>query len=260
MRPEGGTQPGLGGAAGAGTTPPVALEIEAKYDVADPAAADALLHAESLGDAFVLEPGTFRLLYDTYLDTPDQRLRRAGCSLRLRISSGRAVLTVKCRAGEAVAGGAILARIEVEHPLEAPEAWHHSDDWPAAIRDAVRSAVGDAAIHVAPFVLLHQARVSRAVRRAESAAAPPIAILSVEHVLASRVASDAAAGGRPREVAHWITCEAELCGAGTPDDLARIDAVLRARRELSPNPTSKLARALAAEAASTEAAPASRVS
>ncbi len=260
MTPEGGTQPGLGGAAEAETRPPAALEIEAKYDVADPAAADALLHAASLGDAFVLEPGTFRLLYDTYLDTPDQRLRRAGCSLRLRTSSGRAMLTVKCRAGAPSTGGAILARIEIEHPLEAPEAWDQPQAWPAPIRDAVRSVVGDEAIRVAPSVLLHQARVSRAVRRGEDAAAPPIAILSVEHVLASRAASDAAAGGRPREVAHWITCEAELCGAGTPDDLAHIDAVLRARQGLSPNPTSKLARALGAEAAETVSAPTPRAS
>ncbi len=230
-------------------TPPTPIEVEAKYEVADPAAVHGLMHDARLGDGFVLGPGAVKLLFDTYLDTPDGRLRAAGLSLRLRSSGERARLTVKGRAGGPAPGGAIHARTEVERTLPDVAAWRDPATWPDAIRDAVRAAAGDGTVRVVPTVLLHQARYARLVHRAGGgAAAAPVAILSVEHVLVTHPDRDGSAGGRPRELAHWTECEAELCDGGTSDDLARLDAALRARPGLRPSTQSKLDRALAAGA------------
>src|SRR4051794_22169682 len=55
-----------------------------------------------------------RLLVDTLLDSGDQRLRDAGCGLRIRREPARAIITFK----GPVQGGAVKSREEIETTVE----------------------------------------------------------------------------------------------------------------------------------------------
>ena len=84
------------GAACARREKAVSDEVELKFDV-DPACAERLRAAPALAAA---EPRVEQS-ESIYFDTPDQALRRAGVSLRVRRSGGRIVQTVKRKKGDA---------------------------------------------------------------------------------------------------------------------------------------------------------------
>jgi triphosphatase len=83
------------GAACARREQAVSDEVELKFDV-DPACVERLRAAPALAAAARSEQSE-----SVYFDTPDQALRRAGVSLRVRRSGGRIVQTVKRKTGDA---------------------------------------------------------------------------------------------------------------------------------------------------------------
>lgn len=89
------------------------VEIELKYLARDPATADRLLAAASLG-RFTAEPAVRETrCTDTYFDTADGALARAGLAARARRSATESLLTVKATTTEA---GALQRRTELEGP------------------------------------------------------------------------------------------------------------------------------------------------
>src|SRR5436309_1356432 len=93
-------------------------EVELKF-VCAPDALGAILAAAPAGDEREAE------LISVYFDTPDQALRKAGVSLRVRESEGRRVQTLK--RGEGMAREAlaqIAANAQVQRAAPSPEAVH----------------------------------------------------------------------------------------------------------------------------------------
>ncbi len=69
-------------------------------------------------DGFTIEPRPGRTIYDTYLDTDDWRIHRAGYALRLRDLPGRAEATLK---DLAPGSNGLRIRREINEPLPAAE-------------------------------------------------------------------------------------------------------------------------------------------
>ncbi len=69
-------------------------------------------------DGFTIEPRPTRTIYDTYLDTEDWRIRRAGFALRLRDLPGRAEATLKDLSPDS---NGVRIRREFNEPLPAAE-------------------------------------------------------------------------------------------------------------------------------------------
>jgi CHAD domain-containing protein len=69
-------------------------------------------------DGFTIEPRPAHTIYDTYLDTEDWRIRRAGFALRLRDLPGRAEATLKDLAPES---NGVRNRREINEPLPSAE-------------------------------------------------------------------------------------------------------------------------------------------
>src|SRR5579875_1139364 len=90
----------------------MAREIELKFDL-EPATADRILgHPLLTPDPFEA-PGP-KHLNAIYFDTPDQALRQAGLTLRIRDDGRGRVQTVKAEAGD----DGLLGRGEWETPLD----------------------------------------------------------------------------------------------------------------------------------------------
>jgi len=196
-------------------------EIEAKFSVTDELLAQQLQTVETLG-ALKLSRGKTSRVRDTYLDTPDRKLFAAGYFCRRRKQQAGLLITVK-KIVDSV--GAIHDREELEIKLDQnapPSKWQDS---PA--RDRVLSIIGDAPLRT--LVTLQQTRFKRDVLKDEAI----IAEWSVDDVRAKN-----------QEQRFW-ELEIELKSAGTPADLENIVASVQADWELSPEPKSKLERALA---------------
>src|SRR4249920_1256454 len=69
-------------------------------------------------DGFTIEPRPGRTIYDTYLDTDDWRIHRAGFALRLRDLPGRAEATLK---DLAPGSNGLRIRREINEALPAAE-------------------------------------------------------------------------------------------------------------------------------------------
>ena len=201
-----------------------AVEIEAKYSVADPADFAALLGLESLG-GYALRPAGARDVVDHYLDTPERDILHGGYACRLREGEkdGRWLVTVK---GLGKAAGAVHERDEHEceiPPNAAPAEW---PEGPA--REIVTRLSGGEAL--VELFTLRQHRELCAVEREGRA----VAELSLDTV-------EMNTGGRA-SVTHEM--EIELEASGTVDDLRAMAAALEPYR-LKAQPKSKFERALA---------------
>ena len=109
-------------------------------------------------------------LRDTYWDTIDDRLLRAGCTLRVREIDGApdAELTFKGPAGTRSAVGGSQARLELTAEASAgsgPDRWAASDAARPVV-DALRQVAGDEALR--PAVVLLNPRREIALRRGAS--------------------------------------------------------------------------------------------
>jgi inorganic triphosphatase YgiF len=92
------------------------VELEAKLLVPDEVAFAALRAVERVGD-LAAAPRETRHVEDTYVDTADLRLRRAGFGCRLRVAGDRATAGLKGLGG---VDGDVHERVELEHSLDEP--------------------------------------------------------------------------------------------------------------------------------------------
>jgi CHAD domain-containing protein len=93
-----------------------ALEVEWQFDAVDVRPVERWLTADGRDQA--VGPGRTRQLVDTYADTDDWRLYRAGLSLRLRRRGRQVEATMKSMAG---LSGGIRRRRELTEPLSSPD-------------------------------------------------------------------------------------------------------------------------------------------
>ncbi len=209
-------------------TSPAEDEIEIKLLAQTNAVFDGILALGSIGP-FQLDRRPASDLTTTYLDTEDLDLTRAGIALRMRNSSGRWVLNIK-RGGRI--DGELHIRLEqsmqLDRPLTAPYPLP-----PGAIREQITAIAKDAPLH--PLVVTGIRRQIVAVRDQTRAFVAEIALDTVRH---------GAPGAEWSESPSYYEIEVELV-KGTPAILSEISALLGARWDLAPNPTSKFARALA---------------
>ena len=198
-------------------------EIEAKFAVPDRATAERLQTLPGIG-RYVLSPAHRQQLHDTYFDTEDRRIFRAGYVLRSREGFGGVVITLKALRG---GSGAVRRREEIELTLPA---WQPPEAWPdgpmrsfllATIREATLTALFD----------LRQERQARMVTEGDRR----VAEWSVDAVRLERTGA--------RE--DFFVLEIELRPDGTESDLREIVRFLRERFGLRPDRRTKLQHAQA---------------
>ena len=164
------------------------------------------------GAGFTVEASGKRVQNDTYFDTPEGALERAGLALRVREVQGARLATLKA-AGE-VKGG-LHDREELELPLQ--------DDWPEPIRARLE---GFDAASLKPHLLLRTKRTRYLVLENTT----ELAELALDEVTARRPA-----GG---EEARFLELEIEA-RAGSDEDLRRIAGVLGRSLTLTPEARTK---------------------
>lgn len=200
------------------------MEIEAKYIIPSETVFQQLQLLDTLGE-FRLQEARVAELHDTYLDTADRAVWRAGYALRRRENGGAFVMTLKALEGGT---GPVKRReeLEIALPQPAPPAL-----WPpSAARERLLALIGEQAI-LLPLFDLRQTRHERTVVAGERA----VSVLSLDAV--TLVGEDRSA--------QFFILEAELLPDGAENDLAAIMEVLQQTWGLHPDPESKLQRALA---------------
>jgi inorganic triphosphatase YgiF len=204
------------------------LESELKYRAETDAPLDALARATSIGPA-TLGPARAVEEVDRYLDTDEGRLSRAGWACRLRTREGRTILSLK-GPGQHLAGAAIHRRLELEGPAGAgPE----PSGWPAsAARERLLELSGGAPL--TEQMTLAQRRIEREVRLGDRR----VGLLSLDR---AQVLHDGRALGEMRVV----ELELDPTALATGLDPASLERALEAVDGLTPDPASKLERALA---------------
>ena len=212
------------------------VEIEAKFILADAAAANALGAADRLATA-CLDAGSVTVdTADTYYDTADCRLLRQGWGLRIRRSGETRVATLKAQ--RLAREGEIYARTEIEEPLP-PEAT--SDDrtnWPPALTAAFDGLL-KANAPLLPLCHVTQRRVKRILRREPDGA--PWAEVSIDAV---SVAPHEGGAMLARFYELEIELDAVSAGADGQAELAALAAAVAAALPATPSHASKLERAL----------------
>ena len=113
-------------------------EIELKLEL-ETTAQDALKRAGSI-DGFTASRAVNKTLQSIYFDTPDQALRKAKISLRVRKSGNSWVQTVKL--GTGVMGG-LSSPVEAEHPVKG-RALDFSVIEDPCVHDRLLEIIGDA--------------------------------------------------------------------------------------------------------------------
>ncbi len=205
---------------------PPPVEVELKYLARDRAGADGFLVAPSLGPFSAGPTVRESRCTDTYLDTADGALARAGLAARARRTVTEALLTVKATMTEA---GALQRRTELEGAAGAgldPRAWPAS-----AARSLLLELCGDE-----PLVELATVRQLR--RRRDLVAGETLVELSLDQV-------EVLDGDRV--VDRFMELELEL-REGAEEPLLELRAILDRDRRLAPAVGSKLDRALHAAA------------
>jgi CHAD domain-containing protein len=102
------------------------IEVEMKYEVAAPGAADRYLVAPELGPFIPDGPVRSIRVEDRYVDSPDWALARAGLAARLRKTSRRTEISLKA---QSASGGRLQRREEMEGPANdglIPAGWPDS--------------------------------------------------------------------------------------------------------------------------------------
>lgn len=206
---------------------PARIESELKYLAADERPLLHLAGADRLGPASLGAASAVTEL-DRYLDTADLRLAAVRWACRLRTRDGRTTVSLKGPA-EHAAGDPVHRRPELEGPADS-----HLDaaGWPASeARDRVLALAGGQPL--AERFRLEQDRTERSVAIGGDA----VGILSLDRV---RVLRDG------REHGRLLAVELEFApGAGADADHRSYATALAAVAGLTPDPMSKLERALA---------------
>lgn len=143
---------GSAGAGGPGNHLEGTREIEAKFTVGSPSAAMALEDGSALPPGSAVLGAARQIVLDSYLDTEDHALLRAGLALRVRAAfpDGPRKVSLKSTADRAV--GAVHDRLEIESAKDAGDVWSR-----------VRAVVGDLSL-LRPVLLIQQARTGYSVR------------------------------------------------------------------------------------------------
>ena len=207
--------------------PAMAIEVEARFRVADPGALERIAALTRLGAADLGPPSDVEEI-DEYLDTDDGALAAARWACRLRRRGGTVIVSLK-GPPDADSGGWLHRRPEVEGPATVdpqPERWP-----PSETRELLDWLRGGQPLVVR--LTLRQHRTEREV----TADARRLGVLSVDEVTV-------VAGGRA--VGRFGIVELELAADGEArgEALAEMAAELAALDGLVAEPRSKLERAL----------------
>jgi inorganic triphosphatase YgiF len=197
-------------------------EIEARFRISDPAVIWQLQTCTELA-GYTMSRSTTKSVWDTYLDTPEQRIHRAGFTCSQRETADGIRMTLKSLS---CAEGAIHRRGEWEVAVAAgcrPAAWPESQ-----VRERVLRLVGHAPLE--PLISLDQVRVKRMLAQATQ----PVAELSMDSVTV--------VSGEETRVFHVL--EVELLPAKAEENLTTIVDCLQEEWHLHPEPYSKFERAL----------------
>jgi CHAD domain-containing protein len=117
------------------------IEVEMKYEVAAPGAADRYLVAPELGPFTPDGPVRSIHVEDRYVDSPDWALARAGLAARLRKTSRGTEISLKA---QSASGGRLQRREEIEGPADEGLV---PADWPASqARTVILELCGDQAL------------------------------------------------------------------------------------------------------------------
>lgn len=220
-------------------------EIEAKFELLDPNQLEFWQTTPALASTFPLQPVVTVTHTDTYLDSGEYSLLRAGYVLRVRAQPGGYVVTLKSLNAEG--DSLVHNRLELEGPVNAKANPLQMKHWPDEIRDFVKSWIDvDTKWH--PLCTLQQTRHKRDVLAQTSM--PPVAELSIDQVTVfgpEFVPSDDAAGSSipaAQQVAEFQEIEIELKPNQDEALLTPIAQALKAEPTLKPLHTSKFERAL----------------
>jgi len=201
------------------------MEIEAKFTLPNRDVFQRLMSVDRLA-GFSLSAGRVKQVRDTYLDTVERLILRAGYACRRRGQSEGILITLKGLGG---AQGAVHRREELQVLISSdlpPAQWS-----PSSVRDRVLQLIGSAPL--LPLFELQQLRTVRLMTQGER----PVAELSLDDVQVK-------AGNREQV---YLEMEVELKSQGIEDDLSIIVACLRDEWQLKPEPLSKFERALTLE-------------
>jgi len=224
-------------------------EIEAKFELQDPTQMEHWRTLPALADAFALESATTVTQTDTYLDSAEYSLLRAGYALRLRAGAHGYLVTLKTLS----LGSELLVhnRLELEGPISDGADPLQMKQWPKEIRNTVKPLV-EADTPWQVLCTLQQTRHKRAVlaQPIEGETQQPIAELSIDEVRVygpdftplSSAASAPAQAAKP--ITEFQEIELELKPDQDEAVLAHVAQWLQEQPGLTPNHTSKLERAL----------------
>ena len=200
----------------------MSVEIESKFIVPDRRAFHRIQELQSIA-GFTLTAGRLVEVVDTYLDTPDGAVLKAGYALRRRQREGSLLVTLKSTTPST---GGLHRREEWETVLAAdvaPAMWP-----PSEARDRVVAIAGGQALAV-----LFQLRQQRFLRDARDGDRR-VAEVSLDDVQVE-------VSGRREE---YRELEIELAPEGREEELARMAEWMRGRHDLLPSARSKFERAL----------------
>jgi inorganic triphosphatase YgiF len=204
-------------------------EIEWQFDVDDHGRVERWFRGRARTGSFALGRARVEMLADTYFDTPDGRVRRAGYALRVRRTSRGAEVTLKSLAAKSADGRA--RRREISESLGTADVRRLGrGDGPVARR--VRAITGPL-----PLRTLFKVRTRRRT----------LPLQSVDGVRAAEIAFDtvAVAPGSKARPLRFLRVEVEVV-AGPVVAVAAVVAELRRACDLAPARRSKYEIGLAA--------------
>ena len=201
------------------------IEIEAKFGVQDPAVIERLISDLEVGGLRATGDGHVSEYIDHYLDTPDDRLRRLGWTLRIRPIPGAVLGSLTSSVPPTP--GSLHVRTEIEataNETPDPRSWPDSE-----VRRRALELLGEGSPSIVAAVRQH-----RIVRE-----------LSDEHGLLIELSiDDVKIDVNGEQAARWFEIEIELA-SGSPRQLERLAAHLIIEYGLTPEERSKGDRALA---------------
>lgn len=193
-------------------------EIEWQFDAPDLDAIEARLRDVPEASGWRIDARHARMLTDTYLDSADRRMQRAGYTLRVRRHGNRAEATIKGHDGGPDADG-LRSRREVTQPL-GPADGRTYDAWIRGTPGALEAEVA-AQLDAATLDELLTLRTERRVfdlwvggRQVAEVVLDQTAVLTGDvapHAILRRVEIEASSQ-RPEEVAPFVAWLREECG------------------------------------------------